>query len=188
MIKVLSLLALLLVSLSQRPGTNIHVIPTKVTVDPTPFRREQMISIKASFEQKQDSVCPTSSALRDKSDGFQVRIYDEKDVATEPSGEQGNETKYIAFANALVAPRVEDDGKKVGRDFESVKVPSNAPARIYVVVWRECTWKVLLDPTVDPPIYKPGAKRTQLGGGKFFKYECPGSPRRPAGLCAYRPE
>ena len=188
MIKALSLLALLLVSLSQRPGSNVQVIPTKFTVDPTPFRREQMISIKASFEQKQDSQCPTSPAFRDKADGFQVRIYDEKDVPTEPSGKQGAETKYIAFTNALVNPKVEDDGKKVERDFESVKVPGNAPARIYVVVWRECTWNLLLDPTADPPIYKPDAKRTQLGGGKFFKYECPGSPRRPTGLCAYRPE
>ena len=86
-------------------------------------------------------------------------------------------------------PRDDDNGKKVERDFESVKIPSDAPARIYVVVWRDCSWNQLVDPTTDPPIYKPGLKATRYGS-QFYKFECTGggNPTRPTGLCAYRPE
>jgi hypothetical protein len=188
MIKALSILVLLLVSLPQR---NAVVIPTKLTVDPIPFRKGALISIHASFGQVAESKCPSPSPIfKDLSDGFGIKIYDAKDVPTEPSDMLGKETKYIASTTATVNPTDDDNAKKVERDFESVKIPENAPGRIYVVVWRECTWNELVDPTTNPPTYKPGKKPTQLGGGKFFKFECSegGTPRRPTGLCAYRPE
>lgn len=188
MFKALALLALLLMVLPQR---NTLVIPTKITANPASFRRGDLVSFKASFEQKLESRCPAPSPIfKDLADGFGIRIYDEKDVPTEPSGELGKETKYIALTSATVNPTDDDNGKKVERDFESVKIPINAPARIYVVVWRDCTWNQLVDPTTNPPTYKPGAKRTRYGG-QFYKFECPGGggdPRRPTGLCTYRPE
>src|SRR5687767_9643357 len=116
MIKALSLLRLLLVSFSQQPGTNVLVVPTKIVVDPTPFRRGQIITTKASFKQQEVFLCPAESPLiRDVSDGFAVRIYGEKDVPTEPAWELSKETMYIKHAVATVAPRAEDNGKKVER-------------------------------------------------------------------------
>jgi hypothetical protein len=187
MFKALSLLALLLVTFPQR---NARVIPTKITADPIPFRKGDIVTFKASFGQTFDSRCPSASpVLKDLTDGFAIRIYDEKDVPGEPSADLGKETKFIAFTNATVNPKSEDDRQKVERDFEPVKIPSNAPSRIYVVVWRMCNWNELFDPTKVPPIYKPARKPTRYGG-QFYKFECTGSadPRRPSGLCAYRPE
>ena len=182
------LLALLLVSVPQR---HARVIATKITADPTAFRKGDLVSFKASFGQTFESRCLSPSpVIKDLSDGFAIRIYDEKDVAAgPPSADLGKETKFIAFTNATVNPKSEDERQKVERDFESVKIPLNATGRIYVVVWRMCNWNELVDPTAVPPIYKPARKAT-LYGGQFYKFECSGGadPRRPTGLCAYRPE
>jgi hypothetical protein len=128
--------------------------------------------------------------FKDPTDGFAIRIYDEKDVAAgEPSAELGKETHSIASTNATVNPTSEDDRKKVERDFEPVQIPINASGRIYVVVWRMCDWNELVNPTTDPPMRKPRRKPTRYGG-QFYKFECiaGGDPRRATGLCAYRPE
>ena len=143
MIKALSILVLLLVSLPQR---NAVVIPTKLTVDPIPFRKGALISIHASFGQVAESKCPSPSPIfKDLSDGFGIKIYDAKDVPTEPSDMLGKETKYIASTTATVNPTDDDNAKKVERDFESVKIPENAPGRIYVV---EPTGPFMDDPNV----------------------------------------
>lgn len=156
------------------------VIPTKIVSDPGLFDRGQVISVKASFKQVKLKV------VGEQSNGFQVRVYDEKDVSSEPVYTTSKETKYIAWSNATVGPKDEDDDKEVERDFEQFQIPQNASARVYAAIWRVAGWKRLKWPG-DPSIYEEGVD-TKLIGGQFFKFSCPGKSRIPTEKCAYRPE
>lgn len=183
MTKALALLGLLFTSLDQPPGTTEVVIPTEIVVSPNPFGRTQQLTVKSSFQQPR-VLCPP---LKDRSDGLVLRIYDEKKVPTEPVWTLSEETTSLVQVPATVAPIDGDDGKRIEREFESFDLPASAPARIYAVVWRVCSWQILVAPG-DPPIYKPGLS-TAMRGGKFFKYSCGNSKSRiPTEQCAYRPE
>ena len=162
-----------------RGGTEL-VIPTKIVANPQLFSRGQVISMKASFKQLALVCGPKAS------NGFELRLYDEKDVSNEPIYLKSKETKYIARSIATVGPKAEDTDKKVERDFEQFQIPPNAPARVYAVVWRTCSWRIRKGP-YDPPIYEDKLNTKRIGG-QFFKFSCPGESKIPTGKCAYRPE
>ena len=156
------------------------VIPTKMAVSPELFERGQVASVKASF--KQLALICGPGATR----GFEVRLYDEKDVSGEPVYTQSKETKYIARSIATVALASQDDNNKVERDFEQFQIPQNAPSRLYAVIWEGCSWKIRKG-NFDPPIYEE-KRSTKRIGGQFFKFSCPGTGKLPTGKCAYRLE
>lgn len=159
------------------PGTDVLVVPTTITVAPLPFGRGQLVAVSASFQQ-QALPCLTGGSR-----GFGLRIFDEKDVPTEPTGD----TMSIAASPATLGPQDGEEGRKVERAFEPFTVPQNAPGRIYFTVFQSCSFRLLVDPFAVPPIYKEVHNDVRIGG-RFFRYSCPGKGKIPTGLCAYRPE
>lgn len=158
-------------------GTAELVVPTRITVTPESFLRGQVVSVKASFKTP-ITACPTGKP------GFQIRVFDEKDLGGgEPVLGTDNklpETRYIAWTNAPFEPKPE--GLKVERYFEPLTIPKNAPSRIYLAVWHPCETQRRND--LNPEIIETHITGPFIGG-KFFKLQCPGGP---AGLCTYRPE
>jgi hypothetical protein len=159
------------------PGTNVLVVPTTIAVTPLPFSRGQVVAVSASFQQQALPCLPSGSR------GFGLRLFDEKKVPTEPTGD----TTYMVASPATLGPQDGEEGRKVERAFEPFAIPQDAPGRIYVTVWQSCTFKLLVDPNAVPPIYEEVHNDVRIGG-RFFRYSCPGSGKIPTGLCAYRPE
>ena len=179
--KMLALVGLLFCTALQAGSkTTELVIPTKLAVSPELFVRGQLVSVKASFKQL-TLVCGPGATH-----GFEVRLYDEKDVSSEPVYTQSKETKYIARSIATVALATQDDNNKIERDFEQFQIPQNAPSRLYAVIWEECSWKIRKG-SYAPPIFEE-KRATKRIGGQYFKFSCPGTGKLPTGKCAYRSE
>jgi hypothetical protein len=183
MLKAVVVLGLLTTGFYQS-GKDVLAVPTLITANPVAFGRGQLVSLSATFKQPQ-TACPV---MKNRSQGFQVRIYDAKDVYGEPTWtvEQSKTTKIIASTNATAGPVSSDDNKKVQRDFEPISIPQNAPERIYVTVWRACSGEQLVQPQAHS-IYKP-VLFAKLTGGQFYKFSCPGSGKIATGKCGYQKE
>ncbi|HJT00542.1 MAG TPA: hypothetical protein VJ756_15735 [Terriglobales bacterium] len=116
---------------------------------------------------------------------FTLRLYDDKVLNGEPTWtvEKSESTPPIVEKVSEIAPRQEDEGKKVERDFPSVEIPRDAPERIYAVIWRTCEGQQLIDAEHLKPV-----KDTENYGGEFFRLSCPAGAKISTGRCTYSHE
>jgi len=185
MTKTLVLLGLMFGGMQSGKHFTELAIPTKIAAAPAVFGKGQMVSLSATFKQPQ-TACPVF--LKDRAEGFAIRLYDEKDVYGEPiwTLDVSKSNKAFATTGATTGLNDADDLKRVQRTFDSLQLRTDAPGRFYAAVFRTCSGKILKVPG-DPSIYEP-YWTAPLVGGQFYKFSCPGNGKIPTGKCGYRPE
>jgi len=147
--------------------------PVTITTDPSPFRRDQVVTTTAAF------TAPV--ACRDQ--GILLRVYDRTDNDSEPTFGGTKESKYLAQAGGL-AP-VAQAGTKMETSFTPIRVPTSASPKLYMVVWSYCEVRIPkgIDPQTEKIIWSTKLLGTRIGGATFH-FECPNRQT----LCAYRPD
>jgi hypothetical protein len=154
-----------------------YVVPKSLTFDPSFFRKDQSVSVKASLP----APPPCSGGY-----GITLRAYD-TEKHPDPSAlvfSGTNRTQFVFETGAPVEglPAV---GAPAEVTFVPFVAPQNSPAKLTLVVWSWCSTRIPkgIDENFEI-IWEEKTLGAQIMSANFG-FQCPGDT---ATVCAYRPE